>query len=271
MIDVLYYELNGYNHKRDVNTLQTELTSSFLAHRNFSLRRLLELLPLDIKSPGRILARGDISWISDGKVTNEYEADQVLEFGDPALGTFFLSVPAKITSKYKIDSAKDSFSFEIQAKGVVLQLNKLVEEGFNRSAFQIIKELHFERNKFYSVLEDQNDPKKITHLVVLLAPEAKVSAIQPSNSLISFATFTEEVEKVNMKYFSALDKNCCDEIFGGDEWYVFYRKGSGNPGICVEHKGTTIEGGEVAWERVGGPFDSEQEAKNFTNTCSRCM
>lgn len=273
MRDFLVYELNGYEHKQQVNDLQRELTEAFGRSENFPIRRLLELLPIRVSAPGRVLARGDIIWINNSSAKNEYDADQVIELGDPALGKFYLSIPKLLRSAYTVgNAAAASLTFKIVDDDFVVQLNKLVEEGFNRSAYQVISELIFQRDKFTSVLVDQNDREKITHLVVLLTPDARLSAIdQPAEELFSPAAYAPAG---HTRYFhvSALDDKCCEELTPGANWYVFRRRGQeGGQSLCVEHEGTTIEGGSQAWEQIGGPFNSREEAVRFSETCGRCL
>jgi hypothetical protein len=285
MTDILYYELNGIDHGQEVNDLQDQLTAALSAKSDFPLRTLIKLLPLKINNPGIILARGSIKYVSDGNVSNNYSESQMLDLGDPALGKFYVSLPANIQATYSID-ANNKLSFVITANDVVIQLSKLPQAGYDRSAFQIINQLIFERSRFTSVLIDQTDANKVTYLTVILADAGRSNASlidehqrlflnQGIRSADDRHSSGQAEVKAHLFHISSLDVKCCD-LLGGDTYYVYVKDagphGSGpQPCTVQQDGGVTITIDKDKYLRLSQPFSSQDDAYAYIKTCIMCI
>lgn len=272
-MDILNYELTAYDQKASFNTIQTEMERAYDNSGRIPTRRILELFAVLTPNRRDILRRGPLTFTKDQKkVSTVYDEDQMITFGDEALGQVFLSLPGHLSAGVKIDSKKKVFSLELKDR-LEMQVDKLAEMGSNRSAFQIIKRLDFNVNYFISVLSDSLSPDRITNLVVYL-DQAHLHSVDLSkiNYLEEVGYLPESAIQFKTRSMVALDNdNCCD-IFDS-RWVVYKKKGDqpdeNGKTVCFVQQ-TNCGGPDAqSWE-VLVYKDTQQEAEDWKRTSGRC-
>jgi hypothetical protein len=130
----------------------------------------------------------------------------------------------------------------------------------DRSMYQRVQSIRIDAEVAVTRLVDELNGNKITLIAVHLVPGFRL-LLGPEESSSPDAQGT-----AGLRYSrAAFDLgDICDDISGGDDnWYVYRRR---RDGICVVHQGSTIEGGDLAWERFFGPGTKEEADRAW----SRC-
>lgn len=261
MANILFYRLAAYDHKDNVNQIQQDFNQLLTTMQPYPIINLLRLIPLQFGSINALLDRKQISSPANGTLSCPYRETQYIQLGDPALGNMYLSIPAVCEATA---NRTDSYLSLTLSPGFVLQINKLTEGGLNRSAFQNIRAIIFEPNVCTTVLEDQNDRNKITHLVVYLD-----RTVVNTKDYEQHYKAANEVELEKVSVISNLDAKCCEGVSIGygepETYYVMHR--NGHPGICDIR--TTRVIGPSEWTIIGA-FDTEKEAIEFESKHPLC-
>jgi len=271
MQDVINYEMTAYDQKLQFNTLQQEMTNAFLTSGAFQIKRILQLFPVISSSRRDMLRRSPLKFSFNEKhVATDYDTEQMLAFGDEALGQVYMSLPAHLTARVERNEMEGMITF-ILIDRIEMQINKLTEGGLNRSAFQNVLSMAFKTDVTITTLQDTLDSNKITNLVVYLAP--KFNFDEHSNA---FGTYLGTVFprlpsppiRMNSIASKKIDSTCCDGLFE-DEWIVYKRKNDPT-NTCNVTKINCIAGGQAEWEIVKRNFKKESDAEMWILQAGEC-
>jgi len=271
MLDILNYEMTAYDQKDQFNSCQREMIAAYKSSKPFPTKRLLQLFPALAASRRDILKRGPINFSFSKKFAEtDYEEEQMLTFGDPALGQVFFTVPAKMKSKVEFNEANKTIELILIDK-IEMQVNKLAEEGLNRSAFQIVKKMKFQNEIVITVLEDVVAPQNITNLIVYLTADntKRINLLASFQEQLSLKTESIVFKRFPLRSLDEVD--CCDGLLGDQKYLVYKRKGDPEePNGCVCNIKQGHCGFRGEWEVMQDGFETKEDAEKWVRTSPRC-
>jgi len=270
-MDIVNFEMTAFDQKVNINTFDKEMREAYNASSEVLPKRVLELFPELEPNRSEILKRTPIHFTKQKKYAETlYSSDQMYSFGDEALGQVFVSMPARLTGDIVVDSQSGKFSILLRDK-LELQIDKLAEQGFNRSAFQLVKRFDLHKNYFITVLNDSISPGKITNLIVYLDKnhlrELDLNRINFLQEMSS--QDPEHIKQKTISLFNLDGGDCYDDIFNG-KWYVYRRRGDVSEGgsICnIKQFDCNMPGND--WE-ILATKDTKEEAIQWRRQSNLC-
>lgn len=271
-MDILNFEMISFEQKGSFNTIQKEFEAALAASSQIDSERVLELFPELLSNKADILKRSPIRF-SKTKASAEtlYTEEQMYSFGDEALGQLYINIPPKLSSSVSKKTNSGILSCVIKEK-MEIQINKLAESGYNRSAFQIIKKFDFHQHYFITVLQDSISPGKVTNLIVYLDRDhlhdldlGRINFLEKISHLSTHEIITRKVSLFH------LDRGDCTNVFD-DRWVVYVMKGERDENgrsICHIKQSNCQSQDAGHWEVIGA-YDTEKEAKAAVNSSTRC-
>jgi hypothetical protein len=229
---LLNWRMNASMHVSAVRALEHDLRECAAKLTPFSIRTIVDLLPLSTPNRKEVIARGACTIDASGKWINKAGSDLRVQFDDPAMGTFYVTIPREWTGTI---SASPDLLRIVFDPALHLEIPKLATMGVGRGSFQDLLSLSLSKQEALSSLVDVSDASMRTDVHALL--EEAVSSSVVAGSALTL-----------MDFFS-LSQNCGGTSNPDDpNWYVVRR----NDGLCFVHYGTFIDQAEV-YTIIWGP------------------
>jgi hypothetical protein len=239
--DIFTWKMSAVEDKNSVDMLRTQVIRAFLGKKDFPVINIIQLLPLQTDQAGDIAGRGSFTF-GNGKFSN-IAADKLwVQFTDPVLKQFSVTIPAKWTGAISVTDQTLKITFD---NPPLIQMPQLVTMGVGRSMYQTYLSLQVSPSSAVSLLQDSVNENKQTQIQV---------ALQAGGA---------HIRRASMTYLMLTDfSDFCGGNPNDNNWYVF----KGNDGLCVVHHGDVIEGGQLYYTKVFGP-NSKAACDQYWNTC----
>lgn len=254
------WRLDGRMHKAQVKELRELLSDSITSERTVPIYRLLALLPVQTDQREEAEQRGEISSRA-GRLENTAPNETWMEFYDPAMGAFFVTVPRELRADGSVEGEVVRIEFHETAT-LALELPKLEELGLDRTKYQKVAQVVLASGSVTTTLVDEQFEERRTEIDVLLAnpPEGDIAALAVEGEVRDGLRFADAVVA-----FGDFDVGCGLQ---DDHWYVLRRA---RDSLCFTHDTDTLGPGPaptVMYE--GTKADCDQWINDNCDESLRC-
>lgn len=251
MSDVFSWYMSAAPHRASVEAVRNEIVDSHAASRPLPVGLILDLLPLKTDQGAEIAARGMFEWDGD-QFSNQAAEDLFVEFEDPVLKTFSITIPAEWSGTLSLSGDELTLTFEAP---LTITIPELANQGVNRSALQNVSLIRLDPSASNTRFVDALEVTRITWIVASLDPAV---SFMSAAALESFTSGEDEVTETtrSLRYYRmfSTSNNCGEGDPDNPNWYVYERNG----GMCVVHYGEIIYGGELAYRYRFGPATKDK-------------
>lgn len=254
MSNVFRWRMDASTHTSVMRALRREIVNSYSAHSDLPLSTVVALLPLATNQSTEISGRGAIRF-AGAAFRNAAQRDLWLEFSDPAMGDFSLTLPSVISGQIAVTGDRIALAFDTP---IELEIPRLATLGVNRSSYQDLVSLELTPATSVSSLRERTHPDRITQI------DAELGREQLRN-LLSLETEASESTRdlASLAMVLNASKSC-----GGDpddpNWYVYWDKQLQD---CIVHHGTIITGGQIRYQHRFGPATQRSCEQYVANNC----
>lgn len=246
--DVFVWRFTAFDKKAEILDLRELLIEARENQTSIEITRLFDALPISTPQRPQAEARGEIT-VTGSEFTNISADELWMEFTDPAMGQFFVTVPPEFRADVPepVDSITITFA---EGAEIGFEVPKIEELGVKRSKFQLIREIEISDKFTITRTEDEGDPGKKSEIFVLFEQEIPVENIEDIAAL--FFSGKQELDKdgnpvtysAMLAEFAALGVSCNFGV-GDGQWYVLRRR---NDGVCFVHDTNNIPNTEIRYQ-----------------------
>jgi len=237
---VFKWQMDATAHKGAVRSLRDEITEAHRLQTPLPISIIFSLLPVTSEQVEVAKARGAFEFSGDD-FRNEADSALDMEFSDPVMHTFTVTIPEVIAGQVDISDTSLKISF---SPTLDMDIPRLAELGVDRSRYQALRQIEVTAGASVTVLYERTGDQRETWIVAVL-----------ERGFIPQIRGLSEARSLSVLRSS---DPCAD--LTGDDYYVFRRTG----GLCFVNKGT-IEGGQLAYEQRYGPA-TQAECREWVNT-----
>lgn len=263
MIREIYsWRMSARMHEPSIRSLVEEIIEAHTTQTPLPVEIILDLLPLQTNQDQEIRARGTFT-INGDDFQNTADDDLYIEFYDPVIEDFNLTLPAVWKGTVKVSGNDIDLDFE---QPLEINMPKIAQIGVDRSSFQLLKSLHVTKQAAVSKYVDLVDNEKETWVVAELSDrvdEEDIPILTPEDG----AQVTEVLmgSKINSMFatMASGSSGSCGGDEQGTDWYVYRKRG----GLCIVHQGIIL-GGSLHYTTKFGPDTKSNCDAYFLTLCT---
>lgn len=228
--DTYTWELTGFPHKSSVDALRTDIIFAHANQSPFPISIVVDLLPLQSDQLDEVARRGNFL-ISGDAFSNEADTELVVTLEDPAIETFFVTLPSIWSGRLHVAGDELEIVFD---PALELEVPRLETLGVNRSKYQLVTSIACSPARAVTTLQDKISQGAETLIDVLLDPDAEAAMSVRRAATSAMATI--------------MSSKCTSGEPDDPNWYVYRRR---NDGICIIHYGSIVYGANAYDWRFG--------------------
>ena len=246
--DIYQWIMSAKSHEDSIRVFRQEVIESHTNQTPFPISLIFDLLPLQTNHAKDAIARGSFK-INQDEFSNHVNDDLWMEFFDPVIEEYYVTIPASLEGTIKIKDDIVTIIFNVPLE---LEIPRISRLGIDRSAYQVLTSIQVSSVATISKFADVNDSDKETWIL------AEFGVTQKTNLALFDLHFVDDKtehsgERLVNPLLSLVDnenRSGCGPDPDDPGWYVHKRR---SDNLCIVHYGTMIYGGSISYIIVYGP------------------